>query len=72
MMRMFGLFVCISTLRVFSEVAALRAGMVSGSARLLLSGKGRAPIERLSGVFTATFTAWGVGRLTAGKELFRR
>ena len=49
MMRMFWSFVCISTLRVFSEVAGSRVGTASGSAGLLLSGAALAVIDRVSG-----------------------
>ena len=52
MMRMFGSLVCISTLRVFSEVAESRAGTASGSAGLLPFGAASAVIDRLSALVT--------------------
>ncbi len=54
MMRMFGSFVCISTLRVFPEVAGSLTDGASGSPRLLRSGKVCALIDRVSGLFNAT------------------
>ena len=68
MMRMSGSFVCISTLRVFSEVTGSRAGAASGSARSLPFGKAPAVIGRVSCVLTATDFA----RSAAVPELFLR
>ncbi len=68
MMRMFRSFVCISTLRVFSEVAGSWASTASGSARLFPFDGASSAIDRVSAVFAATDPA----RSPAARRLFRR